>query len=114
MLDKSKSVLRYPSRRDLCTFAVISGVALFASSLPSVAGKVSEPSGDVILSIEGNVQNTNAAGRADFDLAQIEAMPKVTFTTKTPWTNGETLFEGVLLRDLLKVTGAKGLKSTLR
>lgn len=75
---------------------------------PADAGTVTEPKGKIILTIDGRISNTNADGAINFDLAQIEALPKVTFTTTTPWTDGATRFEGVLLRDLLKAAGADG------
>ncbi len=39
------------------------------------------------------------------DRADLAALPRTTVVTATPWTAGETRFEGVLLRDLLGELG---------
>lgn len=70
------------------------------------------PAGRVILSIDGNVTETNAGERADFDRSMLEALGMHGLTTTTPWTNGPQHFEGVLMRDLLRRVGARG-KSVL-
>lgn len=43
-----------------------------------------------------------------FDFATLEKLPQHEFTTTTDWTDGERLFRGVLLRDVLAAVGAEG------
>lgn len=70
------------------------------------------PKGKVVLSITGQVSRTNAAGRADFDMAALDALPQHSFTTSTPWFKVPRKFSGPLLRDVLAAAGGQG--TTLR
>lgn len=79
--------------------------AVFA---PAFAGTFGRPVGEVILSVKGKVSVTNNDASADFDMAMLEALPKTSFTTSTPWTDANTVFEGVALKDLIVATGASG------
>ncbi|MGF1527142.1 MAG: oxidoreductase [Candidatus Competibacterales bacterium] len=71
------------------------------SSLPPATGPV-------LLTVKGAIDHTNAPGVAQFDRAMLEALPQVTVTTHTPWTEGPIRFEGPLLRDILAQAGARG------
>jgi hypothetical protein len=95
-------------RRHLCVVALATSLLAVTAAPVMAEGALSKPRGEVVLSLTGNVKNTNAEDRVDFDMAQLEAMPKVVFTTTTPWTEGETRFEGVLLKHLLQIAGAEG------
>ncbi len=55
---------------------------------------------------ETTIKNTESG--ADFDLAMIEALPKITVKTSSPWTEGVAEFEAVRLIDLLAAAGASG------
>lgn len=66
------------------------------------------PKGKVVLSVSGKVGQTNADGRADFDMAMLEALPQHSFSTSTPWFKGPRKFTGPLLRDVLAAAGAQG------
>lgn len=70
------------------------------------------PKGDVILTITGDIENTNANSAATFDLAMLQAIAGRHAIMETPWTNGATEFEGPFLNAILKVAGAHG--KTLR
>jgi hypothetical protein len=86
-------------------------VVLLAASaaMPALAGEpLPEPSGQVILTISGAIENTNGDGVARFDRAMLEEIGVTQINTSTSWTDGVTKFEGVLARDLLKVVGATG------
>ncbi|OGA97972.1 MAG: hypothetical protein A3E25_22035 [Burkholderiales bacterium RIFCSPHIGHO2_12_FULL_69_20] len=80
------------------------------ASLPAWA--LDPPKGKVLLSITGQLTRANAAGRADFDRAMLDALPQHSFTTSTPWYKAPHKFSGPLLRDVLAAAGAQG--STLR
>lgn len=64
------------------------------------------PTGKVLLSVSGSIGITNAPGRADFDLAMLDALPQHAFTTSTPWFKVPRHFSGPLLRDVLAAAGA--------
>jgi hypothetical protein len=91
----------------LAVFALGTYHSLADNALP-------KPTGDVILSITGAIDIRNTASGADFDLAMLEAMPKATIATSTPWTDGVTTFEGVALGDVLKRVGATGTGLNLK
>ncbi|MDW3205260.1 MAG: oxidoreductase [Alphaproteobacteria bacterium] len=66
------------------------------------------PSGPVVLSVSGKVTLTNADGRADFDMAMLQALPQTEMRTFTDWTEGEQVFVGPSMKDLLTGVGAEG------
>lgn len=66
------------------------------------------PKGKVLLSVSGSITAGNASGRADFDLAMLDAMPQHGFTATTPWFKEPRRFSGPLLRDVLAAAGAQG------
>jgi hypothetical protein len=70
----------------------------------SIVAEAAAPA-PAILVIDGHV----AGGRpAAFDLAALKSLPVTRITTMTPWTDGESLYEGVRIRDLLARLGAEG------
>jgi hypothetical protein len=62
-----------------------------------------------VLSVTGLV-GSSAAGRVDFDMARLEALPQHEITTESPWYVGPHVFTGPLLRDVLAAAGARGTK----
>jgi hypothetical protein len=58
-----------------------------------------------VLVIDGKVSGSQPVA---FDLAQLKSLPVTRITTTTPWTDGENLYEGVRIRDLLERIGAAG------
>jgi hypothetical protein len=62
-------------------------------------------SSEAILSVSGAHP---AAVKVDLDLAALEQMPHHRIATSTPWTDGVSAYEGVLLRDLMKELGITG------
>ena len=84
-------------------------VLALALAAPALAGEpLPQPSGRVILTISGAIENTNGSGVARFDRAMIERLGVTEINTSTSWTDGVTRFEGVLARDLLDAVGASG------
>jgi hypothetical protein len=78
--------------------------ALFA--FPALA--LEAPTGKVLLTISGDLQQRNAGDGAAFDMAMLEKLPQRSFSTRTPWYPEPRKFTGVLLRDLLAAVGARG------
>jgi len=72
------------------------------------ADEISRPGGEVILSISGKIENTNAEGVAEFDRAMLEDLGLVDIKTATPWYDGEMVFSGVPFSTLLEFVGAEG------
>jgi hypothetical protein len=87
----------------LIILAAVAGVSGLAQ-----AQALTSPTGEVVLTVDGAIANQNAEGRADFDIAMIRTMPSVKFSTSTPWTDGQTEFEGVLVKDVLEAVDWKG------
>jgi len=79
-----------------------------AASLCLPVWALDAPSGPVVLSIAGTLQQPNRDGRALFDMAMLERLPQHSFTTKTPWYPAAHKFTGPLLRDVLAAAGAQG------
>lgn len=75
--------------------------AFAACSLP-------QPEGDIVLTVEGQVQKCNSGLEARFDLPMLEALPKTQVRTQNPWEQGIVTYEGVLFRDLLDYVQANG------
>lgn len=66
------------------------------------------PTGPVVLTITGKIQNTNIYGQADFDLTMLHALAPTRIVTSTPWTEGTITFDGVSLETLMNSVAAKG------
>ncbi len=84
-----------------CAFALFSITAAFA-------GPLDRPAGETILTITGGIANTNGDGVAEFDLAMLDALENRAATMNTPWTEGQTTFDGPLLKAVLDAVGAQG------
>jgi hypothetical protein len=66
------------------------------------------PTGEPILTIEGNIAVTNAEGKAVFDRAMLEEFGTISIETTTPWFDGPIIFEGVPAAPLMDMVGAEG------
>ncbi|MFK7997498.1 MAG: hypothetical protein AB8B87_25460 [Granulosicoccus sp.] len=73
----------------------------------AVADEIDTPSGEVLLTISGNIAITNSENGAEFDLAMLEKLGSVAIETENPWTENLTEFSGVRLDVLLKAVGAR-------
>jgi hypothetical protein len=91
----------------LCTGLLVWCLALVLPAAAAAAPPV--PEGPVLLTVSGRITAPNTAdGTARFDRAGLEALGTSTLRTRTPWTEGRPVFEGVLLRDVLEAVGAAG------
>jgi hypothetical protein len=83
--------------------AVIAVSLLLVGIMPAAAVEpLPAPTGAVILVLDGKIGLHNTPdGKAVFDLAMLQALPKTGFATTTIWTNGMQTFEGVKVADLL-------------
>ncbi|QMR78252.1 molybdopterin-dependent oxidoreductase [Enterobacter sp. RHBSTW-00175] len=72
------------------------------------AGELTKPTGKVLLTMSGKIENTNDNGKAVFDIASLEKLGVVSFQTSSPWYNGRTNFTGISMQKLMDYVGAKG------
>ena len=89
------------------TFLTAACVAVLLTTLAS-AETLPEPSGDVVLTISGEIQNETREGIVILDRDMLMAMPKVQFTTSTIWTENAVEFTGVSLQHVLEHAGFQG------
>lgn len=66
------------------------------------------PTGEVILTVTGAIDRTNADGAAQFDLAMLQGLDPITVNTSTIWTDGPQEFVGVPMARLMQEVGAHG------
>ena len=74
------------------------------------ADTLEAPTGPVLLSVSGAIDTTNVANKARFDRAMLTALGTSSVTTKTPWSDRVSVYEGVLAETVLKRLGAEGHK----
>jgi len=72
------------------------------------AGTLATPSGQVLLTIAGQIANTNGDGIAQLDRAMLEALDWREVRTFTSFSDGEQVFEGPTLLSVLEAVGASG------
>jgi hypothetical protein len=83
-------------------------LTLLALAGSASASPLAQPGGQVILTVTGQIANSNDAEGAQFDLAMIEALPQRQTRATTPWFEGPQQFTGPLLSDLMAAVGASG------
>ncbi|MDH6268944.1 hypothetical protein M2360_004364 [Rhizobium sp. SG_E_25_P2] len=89
-------------------------ISFIAAAISAVAIQVGpvlaldKPTGDVILTVTGAIDDLNAAAAAEFDIAMLEKLPGRTATLETPWTQGKVTFSGPFVAELMKAVGAHG------
>lgn len=89
--------------------ALLAATWLFILPLANVsAGELAKPTGRVLLVVKGAIENTNIGNEAHFDEGMLEALGHTSIKTGTPWHEDNTVFEGVLVRNVLRAAGAKG------
>ena len=95
--------MRYSSML-LAAVALMLGAVMPAEALNALP----KPKGRVLLSVTGAIERTNAGNRAELDREMLEEIGMVEIETTTPFTEGSTVFRGVLARDLMRHLGARG------
>lgn len=95
------------------TVLAATALALFING-PASTAELGVPSGEIVLSVSGDLSMTNADGAALFDIAMLEELGSTSFSTETPWTDGVQAFEGVSLMALMAALGVSDgtLKAT--
>ena len=77
------------------------------------AADLPPPSGKVILTVTGNITNTQDGESANFDLKSLKQLKSATFNLHTRWTERVHEYHGPLLTSILQKVGAKGDKLRL-
>ncbi len=67
-----------------------------------------KPTGPVVLTISGQITQRNSPQGAQFDAAMLQALPALTFTTRSQWHSKPVQYAGVALAGLLNAVGARG------
>lgn len=92
------------------TVAAIAAALLLVT--PVSAAELATPTGRVILTVTGDIENVNAGDIAEFDAEMLAALEQGSITTTTPWYETARTFSGPLGTAFLKAVGARG--TTLR
>ena len=85
---------------------VLGIVAALGIASVGIAQEVGQPTGDIILTITGDIDVTNADDALVFDYEMFAALEAETFETTTIWTDGSHRFQGVSLKTLADIVGA--------
>lgn len=101
------------SRRESGLYGVLFAAAsamvfLLVVTTAKAVGNFPPPTGKVLLIAKGAITLTNVGAEAHLDREGLESIGMTKIVTRTPWTRGETVFEGVLARDVMRVLGATG------
>ncbi|WP_136680540.1 molybdopterin-dependent oxidoreductase [Neptunomonas sp. XY-337] len=81
-------------------------VCVLLLSNPVAANELPRPQGTVILTLTGQLSFGNSHHGVELDMALLKALPTHQIKTKTPWTDGEAIYRGALLIELLDWAGA--------
>lgn len=84
--------------------AAISAVAIQIAP----AQALDKPTGDVVLTVTGAIEETNTTSAAEFDLAMLEKLSGRDASLETPWTEGKVTFSGPFMAELIKAVGGHG------
>ena len=99
-------------RRSLLGHAC-AAVAYVATALmpfaSATAWALDQPTGAVILTIKGLLELRNDGESASFDIGLFNQLPQHSFSARTPWFETPRKFSGVLVSDLLKAVGSRGV-----
>ncbi|MBB1076071.1 oxidoreductase [Rhodoferax sp. 4810] len=69
---------------------------------------LAKPLGPIVLTVSGQITQRNSPQGAQFDAAMLQALPALSFTTRSQWHNKPVAYSGVALNELLKAVGAQG------
>lgn len=86
----------------------LSTAMLMLLSLLAYSDALPSPTGQVILTVSGNIETTNNGDIAEFDRAMLLALEQGSIITQNPWTDGLNSYQGPLGAALMDVLGASG------
>lgn len=91
-------------RRSLTVLALVTASA----AVPGLAKDLPAPTGEIVLTVTGDIAAVNQGESAVFDVEMLRALGEVSFATSTPWTDGVQEFTGVPLQALTEALGVTG------
>lgn len=98
-------VRRFVIRAGVVPFILM---ALCVWPTPSASNELPKPSSEVLLTVDGGINVMNGDGVAEFDRDMLRSLGVTSIMTANPFEKGMHSFDGVLIRDILSATGAKG------
>ena len=72
----------------------------------NVGDAIPAPTGDVILTVTGEITNKNSGDADVFDMATLEKLGLVKYEVNDPWLNAKNTYTGILVSELLRFVGA--------
>ena len=88
---------------------ILFGLSLGSSLLPAaMADQLPKPTGKVLLTISGGISVTNSDDGAKFDYDMLSNLGLVDKNISTYWTSPDSIFTGVLARNIMALVGANG------
>lgn len=90
------------------TFLISFWAIALTMTTAATAETLPVPSGDVILTITGDIGVRNAANGAEFDREMLNALESGEIRTSTAWTEGQQIFVGVPAAVVLETVEAAG------
>src|SRR5258707_12882812 len=73
---------------------------------------VPAPTGDVVLTIDGKISQTNSGNTLKFDMPTLESIGVVKYEVNDPFAKMKVTYSGVLFSQILKVAGAESRGTT--
>jgi hypothetical protein len=74
---------------------------------------ISAPTGEVVLTIVGNIEQKNSGDSLQFDMSTLESLGVVEYDVDDPFVQKNIVYSGVLISELLEVAGASPDATTL-
>lgn len=74
---------------------------------PAASDELPTPTGEVLLTISGDIARPNVGDEARFDREMLEAIAPTEVRTRTPWHADDGCYEGPLLREVLAAAGVR-------
>src|SRR5215813_3426425 len=71
------------------------------------------PKGEVVLTVDGMISQTNVSDALQFDLPTLESLGVVQYDVDDPFAKKKVVYDGVLLSQVLKAAGADANATTL-
>ncbi|WP_445003391.1 molybdopterin-dependent oxidoreductase [Halomonas mongoliensis] len=74
---------------------------------PAAGDELPTPTGEVLLTISGDIARPNVGDEARFDREMLKAIAPTEVQTRTPWHADDGRYEGPLLREVLAAAGVR-------
>ncbi|GAA6206850.1 molybdopterin-dependent oxidoreductase [Cognatishimia sp. WU-CL00825] len=87
---------------------VLSCLIFFLSAAIANAEMLSRATGQILLTVSGNISAKNTVDSAVFDMKMLQNMPRTKIETTTIWTDGKQTFSGVSLHEFVDRLDMKG------